>query len=148
MIEFHDVYKTSGASDVLWALLVEREDDQNVNISHKTLPSREKHEEFIASDPYYVWSLVSHEGRWIGYINVTRHNEIGIRLFIAERGNGYGRVVLQKLLDEFQPLPAKRGRRPGHFVANINPLNERSICLFSKLGFIHMQNTYGLIDAP
>ena len=148
MIEFHDVYTTDGAADVLWALLVERseENDQNVNISHRALPSREEHDEFISSKPYYVWNLISIDSRWLGYVSVTWRNDIGIVLFTTERGNGYGKLSIRKLLDEVHPLPAQKGQRPGHFVVNINPFNERSIRLFDGFGFKHCQNTYELIN--
>ncbi len=148
MLEFHNVYTTNEAVDVLWKLLVERseEDDKSINISHRKLPSREDHEKYIVSHIYYVWNLVSDEGRWVGYISITQKNEIGIVLFISERGKGYGKRIIQKLLDETQPLPEKKGERTGYFIANINPLNKRSIKLFEGLGFSHIQNTYKLDD--
>ncbi len=146
MIEFHDVYATNGASDILWALLVERSDTKKYNISHHTLPRRDEHEEFIASKPYWVWNLVSVDGKWVGSINITWRNEVGIMLFIAERGLGYGKMILRKLIEEIPPLAAKKSLRPGAFVANINPRNERSIRLFSECGFAHIQNTYRLFN--
>ena len=144
MIEFHDVHATKEASGVLWDLIVERDGEQDVNISHQSMPSRAEHEAFILSDPFYLWKLVSYAGRWVGYVSVTKLNEIGIVLFMAERGQGYGKIILQKLLDEIQPLPPLPGRRSGCFLANINPENERSIRLFSASGFRLIQHTYRL----
>ena len=42
------------------------------------------------------------------------------------------------------PLPGIPSKTAGHFVANINPGNARSIHTFGKLGFKHVQNTFTL----
>lgn len=147
MIEFRDVYNTKDAVDVLWKLLVERsnEDDQYINISHRKLPTYEEHVDFCRSSyPYYLWCLVYDGDECLGSVNITYHNEIGIVLFQKHRGKGWGCKVLEQLLAEHKPLSAKPGNRTGHFVANINPKNERSVRLFESFGFKHVQNTYEL----
>ena len=145
-IQLHDAYTTPGAVDVLWDLLVERstEDDPNTNISHRSLPLRAEHEKFCERRPYHVWLLVKIEGEWVGCVSVTMRNEVGIVLFRKHRGQGYGKAALNALLEHVTPLPAEASVRPGHFVANINPKNRRSIHLFRSLGFRHIQDTYAL----
>lgn len=143
-----DVYEVPEAVDILWALAVERseEDDPYLNISHRTLPPREKHEAFFASRPFAYWYLVRFGEEWLGYVSVTKRNKIGIVLFRAFRGMGYGADVVKMLIETVAPLPAVPSERPGNFMADINPKNARCIRLFEKLGFHYIQNTYSLED--
>ena len=128
-------------------MLVERseENDPYINISHRALPSKEEHEAFVESKPFYIWNLIKANNVWLGYVSVTWRNEIGIILFIKHRNKGYGKEALKGILME-KPLNAIKSKRPGHFVANINPLNDKSIRLFEGLGFSHCQNTYELTN--
>lgn len=160
MIELVDVYGEPLAMDILYDLLKERstEDDPNVNISHRALPPYEEHRAFVDSFPYRAWHLirlneeVPCEGEapaviaptYVGYVSITRRDEIGIVLFRAHRGKGYGRKAMQLLLDRYKPQEAIASERAGVFLANINPKNERSIRLFTSLGFKLRQHTYGL----
>lgn len=141
-----DVYTAPEAAQILYELLRERsaEDDPFVNISHRRLPTLMEHVRFFHSKPYRLWALIEVESRYVGYMSITKRNEIGIVLFMAERGKGYGRQALQLLLAQHQPLPAIPSERSGHFLANINPLNARSIRLFGGLGFKLLQHTYQL----
>jgi RimJ/RimL family protein N-acetyltransferase len=144
VIEFHDVYTTKGAVDVLYILMAERrnEDDPYVNISHREMPTRAEHEAFVERRPFFLWYLLSDGKEWLGYISITMRNEIGLILFRAHRGKGWGRKALQKLLETEKPLVAIPSERSRHFVANIHPLNDRSIYLFESLGFKLIQHTY------
>lgn len=142
LLEFRDVYKTDEAEGVLYALLRERLYDPAINISHFDFPSYEDHMDFVKRRPYWLWYLIAIEDCWIGAVNVTSRNEIGIGLFRAHQGVGWGRKVLEKLLSEYSPRPAIASERQGHFVANINPENERSIKMFESLGFKLVQWTY------
>ena len=139
-----DVHKCPVAIDVLWDLLVERfkEDDPYVNISHRKLPSYDKHIAFVRSKPFAVWYLIDVGGAWVGYVSMTTRNEIGIVLFSKHRGKGYGSTALKKLMATTKPLPKKPGKRRAEYLANINPKNARSIRMFEKLGFKLMQHTY------
>lgn len=120
----------------------ERNEEKDINISHQRCPSYAEHVAFYRSRPYYRWYLTYHEKDCLGSLNVTWRNEIGIVLFPEHRGNGWGRKVLETLLSSTTPLPAVPSERQGHFIANINPNNKRSIHLFETLGFKHVQNTY------
>lgn len=142
MIEFHDVYTTTGASDVLWVLMAEREAD--MNISHQEMPSREAHEQFVRGRFFPVWYLVAEGNEWLGYVSLTQRNEIGIVLFKEHQGKGFGKRILREFMMKIQPMPAIPGVRQGSFVANINPKNSASIALFRKMGFKLIQNTYKL----
>ena len=45
-------------------------------------------------------------------------------------------------MDEYDLFPPIPSERVGKFIANINPLNTKSIEMFERLGFKHIQNTY------
>ena len=139
-MELHDVYSFDGAAGILFKLCKERRDENIVNISFQ-MPTWEKHLEFIKSHPYVYWYLIF-EGHYHGYVSLTYQNEIGIVLFKKSRGQGIGKQALELFMWEHAPLPAVPSQRRGCFVANINPENERSIKLFTGLGFHHVQNTY------
>lgn len=130
------------AEDLTWQLLQER--DSSINISHQET-TREEHEAFIASHPYWIWSVIENEiGEPIGAAYITLQNEIGIGILKEHQGKGYGPEAIQTMLQRYTPLPAKPSYRPGYFVANINPENARSISMFKGLGATHISNTYRL----
>lgn len=145
-IEFHNVYTTPGAVDILWEMLEVRSEERDplVNISHRSLTSRTEHEAFVSSNTFPIWYLVRSDGEWLGYVSLTERNEISIMLLPWGRGKGFGARVLRKFIAEVEPFPAKPSVRSGHFVANINPANERSQRLFRRAGFELIQHTYRL----
>lgn len=130
-----NAYTTEGAVEILYELLKERE--QNQNISHREMPSFEQHCWFFSGIPYVHWLLISYNGAFVGSIYVTDKDEIAVFVFKKYHGKGIGPVALQRIMSSFKP-------RSGSWHANINPQNERSIRVFEKLGFVHIQNTYRL----
>ena len=146
VIELQNVYTEHGAREFLYELLRERstEADPHVNISHRTLPAMHDHAAFVRSRPYRAWYLVKVDGLVAGSVNLTKLNEIGIVLHPDYRGMGVGKAALRMVLDRHRPLPAVPAHRAGRFLANINPANERSIRLFTGLGFKLKQQTYEL----
>ena len=146
MVALVNVYKHPDSPKILYDLLVQRstEDDPYVNISHRKLPPFRDHMRFFDSHPYRYWYLIQSGGETVGTTYISNRNEIGIVLFTAHRGRGYGLEAINLLITKHKPLKAVPGKRSGQFIANINPANERSIRLFRKLGFTHIQNTYAL----
>lgn len=130
-----NVHKHREAETILYALLKERssEEDRFVNIRHRELPPWKQHVRFVRSRPYRAWYLVFVEGECVGYVSLTRADEIGIILFRAHRGKGHGPKAVQALM--------KKHPRPS-YIANINPNNERSIRMFAKLGYAPLLNSY------
>lgn len=139
MIKLVDVYKEPRAKDYLYNLLEERKAYES--ISHNTLPTWQEHLDFIARIPYKAWYIIMNEsgiediGEPVGSIYLSYNNEIGIGIFENERRHGYATDAI-KLLMEMHPEK--------FYLANINPANLKSINLFNKLGFKHIQNTYKL----
>lgn len=139
-----DVYADRERSMVfLYELIKERMTEPEVNIS-ATMPTWQQHRQFVCRRPYRHWYLIEVDGAWVGYVSATDRNEIGIVVLKAHRGKGYGPEAVKAFTDKHAPLPAIPSQRSGRWLANINPKNERSIAMFEKLGFKHLQNTYAL----
>lgn len=145
-VSLKSVYQYPGAIDTLYELLRLRstEYDPHVNVSHRELPPFHQHQAFVRSKPYRKWFIVLADGQVAGSLNLTKLNEIGIVLNPKFRGKGVAKAAIAKLLEHTRPLPAIPSHRIGRFLANINPKNERSIRLFTSLGFAHSMNTYRL----
>lgn len=134
-MKLRSVYRHPQAAEILYRLLEERSDD--INISHRSMPTWRQHLSFIRSRPYTAWYLLEHEKEIVGSIYLSKTNEIGIFLLRAHQGRGLGKKAVQTLMKRH---PRKR------FLANINPRNGNSIAMFEGMGFRHIQNTYELID--
>lgn len=123
----------------LFNLLAEREGADAINISHTKMPSYARHASFVTSKPYQAWYLIVEEigdrQTPVGAIYLTKQDEIGIHLFKAWQGYGYGPKAIKFLRNTHV--------RP-HYLANINPANTRSIEMFKRLGFQLKQVTYAL----
>lgn len=124
------VHSVADAATYLYALLLDREESQN--ISHKAIPAVDQHLAFVRSNPYREWYLID-VGFIVGAIYISKQNEIGVGVFKKDRGHGFARRAIEMLLLKH---PGER------LVANINPQNEASISLFSKLGSKLIQYTY------
>lgn len=158
-IRLMDVYTAGrirdGALEFLYRLMEERQTEPEVNISNRGLPTLEQHRQFWTRRPYrfaYLIEAVDFVNRgsvgptfpWIGYISATDRNEIGIVLLKSWRGHGFGPLAVRALIEKHQPNPAIAGECNGRWLANINPANERSMAVFTALGFRQIQITYEL----
>lgn len=138
------VAQVAKAAQILWDLMHEVELHQA--ISHVTMPTWEEHLSFVQRYPFRIWYLIEAEGIFVGYISLSRHNEIGLRLFREHQRKGHGSWAVRELIRMWAGDLAKprAGLQRGGFLANINPANEASLKLFASLGFKHVQNTYAL----
>lgn len=117
----------------LYELLLEREPYES--ISHTGVPTYEEHKKFIMTHPHAQWYIVYNDrNEPIGsFYTSYRLNEVGIAIFKNYRRKGYATAIIQKIISTNGDLG---------IIANINPANIKSIELFKKLGFVHIQNTY------
>lgn len=118
-----DVYSTDSAVNMLFDLLKERRPEES--ISHRAMPTWERHRAFVMSAPYLAWYIVEVRDGPVGACYLSLQGEIGVSIFKDSRGQGYGSAAVVELMR----------LHPGRFLANINPANEASIALFRKLGF-------------
>jgi RimJ/RimL family protein N-acetyltransferase len=129
-MKLENVYDLSESAQVLYDLLSERE--QHQNISHKEMPSWAMHCSHYASRPYEAWYLIiddSNSGerapRTVGAIYLSKHREVGLFIFRDYHSRGFGRRALADL----------RLRHPGKILANIAIYNKRSQRFFESQGF-------------
>jgi len=126
-----------------WQLLEERPIE--ASISHRQMPSWEKHKEYVLNHPYRVWNAIDAAGSgMVGTVLLTEHNEIGIAILREHQRRGYARAAVKMLMEEYRPAAEIAGRRSGYFLANVNPHNGASIALFLGLGGRLIQHTYEL----
>lgn len=114
----------------LYDLLGERTEQES--ISHKEMPSYEQHCKFVESMPYPYWHMIEEGSAIVGSIYLTVKDEIGLFIFNAHKGKGYGKAAINLLMEMY---PRDR------YLANINPNNEASKAFFSGLGFTTLQET-------
>lgn len=131
-MELIDVYEYPGADDILYRLLEER--DHYVNISHRKMPSWDEHIAFMRSRPYREWFIIvdGHDTS-VGAIYLSRQNEIGVFVFDGFRGQGNGSWAVRTMIER---------HAEERLLANIAPLNSRSMRMFEGLGFRLCQLTY------
>lgn len=153
-IKLLDIYEGAGPSplvlEYLYQMMKDREEE--INISHRELPTFEQHRQFWVRRMYRFCYLLAHvihganseHHLWVGYVSATHANEIGIVIRKPYRTQGYGSLGVRALMEKHQPNPAEPGVRNGHWLANIAPGNEPSRRLFESLGFKLIQNTYAL----
>lgn len=132
MLKLVDVYDIdfSDAAMVLYELLAER--PEQASISHKKMPTYERHLTFVKSRPYTHWWLLQVDGTYVGSAYLTDRNEIGLFIFKDKQGKGYGSEALALVRDVVD----------GPLLANIAPTNLPSQHFFYKHGFGLVQYTY------
>ena len=129
-MKLESIYRHGNSAAVLYRLLEERTPEQS--ISHKAMPTYKEHMEFVESRPYRAWYLCLVDKTPVGAVYLTMQREIGVFIFKAEQGKGYGEQAVKLLVEKW----------PGRFLANVNPKNKASVEMFTKLGFNLIQNTY------
>ena len=131
------------AVQFLYQLLRERPSE--ATISHGAMPTFEQHRAFVTRQPYRKWFIIATgDGEWVGALNLTDRNEIGIAILKTHQRRGYAIAALQCLQVTVEPLQAEPGVRRGRFVANVALANNASHALFLKAGGEGIQITYEL----
>ncbi|MDE2590613.1 MAG: GNAT family N-acetyltransferase [Patescibacteria group bacterium] len=120
----------------LYELLHDR--DPSVNISHKKMPSYDKHIKFVMSKPYSKWYVIQYDDQKVGSIYLSKQNEIGIFIKKEKQNEGIGGRAMKLLL--------KKNPR-SRYLANVNPKNKKSMSFFKKNGFKLIQYTYELTNS-
>lgn len=109
-IEFRKVQNSD--SEVLYDLLKSR----IYQISHRELPSFEKHVQFVKKNPYKHWYLIIKKPITIGAFYIKKDNSIGLDLL------EYNKVYIKKVLDfiskNFVPNESIPSAVPKYFYIN------------------------------
>ncbi len=137
MIHLEEIIPSDEQVQTLYRLLEARKH----RISHTTLPSYEEHEAFVRDHPYRVWLLVRNADSYIGSVYVHTDNTVGINL-LDERVADCFDVVLDQVLEVYDPLPAVKSVRHGSFAINVAPANRALISALETRGYPVAQVTY------
>lgn len=143
-----NAYTEQRAGNFLYELLSERPKENF--ISHQCMPTLDEHRLFMVTLPFRFWFLIEEmdvinrraENVFVGAIEVTNLNEIGVSILKRYQRKGYGRQALILFMDAHHPLPAIKAKRNGRWLANIAPTNEGSKAFFGKCGFRPLQETW------
>ena len=115
----------------LYEMLKERTPEES--ISHKEMPTMNEHTKFVKSNPYKMWFIIESNFISMGNCYISKRNEMGVFILTEFRRNGFGTDAIKYLCTKV-----------AHPFANVNPNNTKAIEMLSKLGFKHIQNTYGI----
>ena len=123
-------------NDALFLYELLKTKDPIANISHKKMPSYDEHLNFILSNPYAIWYIIEYEGKKIGSVYLSKHDEIGISLVDNSLYDKIGKSVIKLLIKN---NPRKR------YLANVSPQNKKLQDFFVNSGFTGLEYTYEMI---
>ena len=136
--KFERILSTNEQIKVLYELLKTR----NYVISHKSLPSFEKHQHFVKNHPYLHWFLLYGSSNYFGSFYLKKDNSIGINL------TEYNKEILEACLDfireNFIPQDSKPSMIPDHFYLNISYSNKDALSALQELGLKPLQISLSL----
>ena len=91
---------------------------------------------------FYLWYLLDSGGQYVGALEVTKLNEIGIAIFERFQRRGCARRALELFMATHTPLPGIPARRNGRWLANVACENHGSKQFFRAMGFKPLQETF------
>ena len=141
IVEFEPVVPTEAQIDHLFELLKAR----HHRISHQDIPSFAEHKRFVEAHPYRVWYLVKWDGDPVGGVYLGEDNAIGVNIEDSALDACLG-PALDKIMRDFDPLPAIKSVRPGRFTINVAPSNTALIQALEKRGGALIQLSFALTD--
>jgi|AntAceMinimDraft_12_1070368.scaffolds.fasta_scaffold04988_7 hypothetical protein len=128
-LTFEKVVSIDHHIDILFSML----SDRKHRISHVSMPCYEDHKDFVINHPYRFWFLVKEDINFIGSVYVTNQNTIGININDDKLRRSM-RFIIDKIKSEFEPLPAIKSIRAGHFSINTSPSNANFISALEAYG--------------
>ena len=130
---FERILSTDVQIKILYQLLKKR----NYVISHNSLPSFEKHCEFVKNHPYLYWFLICDESKYFGSVYLKKDNSIGLNL------TEYSKEILESCVEfirnNFTPQKDKPSMVPNYFYLNIPYSNSKAISGLQDLGLRPLQ---------
>ena len=125
--------KQVAKNDMLFLYELLKNKDPNANISHKTMPSYDKHVEFVISEPYTSWYIIKADKKNVGAIYLSKQDEVGISI---KKDYKYEQIAEPALKLLIKLNPRKR------YLANTSPNDVRSQEFFLKNGFNGFEYVY------
>ena len=136
LISFEKITGTDKQKKLLFELLKKR----TYKISHKELPSFEKHITFVNNHPYKVWYLVNHNDQTIGAFYIKADNSIGLNLLIQSE------IVIKSIINfikmNYLPENEVSSKVPPYFYINVPITNSELMEIFDKRKINRIQISY------
>ena len=123
------------------SILYEQLKDRKYFISHKHLPTFEKHTDFVKNHPYRKWFIIKVNNTEMGSIYVQNDNSIGIN-GIESLDKIFIKKIFELLYKKIKPLPPLPSSRYKDFFVNISIDNKILINKLNSIGFIPSQISY------
>ena len=136
-----DVNSSNDHKTFLFEIFQKRK--KNDRISSFINLSYEEHCRFINEHPYRYWFLVKKTDRYIGTLYISNENCIGIHLL--QRYQNYFELLINQVLETYEPLPAVPSVRSSNFIVNISPNNNQLETILQKMGANCIQKTFKLV---
>tara|TARA_Y100001935_G_C17184866_1_gene447037 strand:- start:321 stop:740 length:420 start_codon:yes stop_codon:yes gene_type:complete len=136
LINFERIKPTQNQIDELFFLLKNREH----HISHKSVPSKKDHSDFVSENPYRVWYLIYKNRSLVGSVYLHTDNSIGIDLI--KYNKKLILLVIEHIKDNHKPLPSIRSLRRGDFFINVASGNKQLIEILKKLNKNEIQCSF------
>jgi len=118
----------------LYNLLSQRKSIEN--ISHKEMPTYQKHIKFVKSKPYTYWYIILLNNKKIGSAYISKQDEIGISFLNDYNEDTFRQSVLDYII---------KNNPRNRYIVNCNPKNIKSIKFFKKNRFKLVQFSYELM---
>ena len=139
-LTLEDLNGTDKHVRLLFKLFQQRKKSERISSSVNL--SFEEHCKFVSEHPYRYWLLVKIGDKYIGTVNISYQNSIGIQLF--EDYRTYFKTLINQVLETFDPLTALPSVRSSDFIINVSP---NDTCLereLQKMGAKCIQKTFNL----
>ena len=135
-----EVNQSDEHKKLLFEVFHQRKDVERIS-SDKQLIFND-HSKFVEDHPYRYWFLAKTGSCYIGTVNISYENSLGIHLF--DEYEKFLRQVLEKICNTLKPLPRIVSVRPGNFIINISPKNIKLERELEILGARCIQKTFQL----
>lgn len=135
-IKFEEIIPTDNQIDELYGLLKSRK----FSISHKNVPSKIEHHDFICDHPYVVWYLLYKNSSLIGSVYIQFDNSIGLNLIEYYEEDVL--TVINYIKNYHDPLPSIKSIRRGEFFLNIASENTSLIAIMKNLKKSEIQRSF------
>ncbi len=137
MIELEKIIPNDDQIRVLYELLKARKH----RISHQSVPNFEKHKIFVENYPYRIWYLITANDNYIGSAYLNQDNTIGVNVedeFVDVCLN----KIIQKIKNNYNPLPEIKSVRYNFFAVNVPPSNQALLDALKSNEYQVLQVTY------
>ena len=135
-----EVNQSNEHKKLLFKVFNQREDVERISSDPRLV--FDDHCKFVEDHPYRFWFLIKTESCYIGAVNISYENSLGIHLF--DKYKNYLGQLLGKICNKVKPLPGLPSVRPGNFIINVSPKNVKLQKELKILGAHCVQKTFQL----